>query len=258
MQRRKQNYKKLLCKDVYSWVCDSKTTLPDEWVETQIEKCKFRVRADGFRNNAFVYGLQQYKSVKINYVHYSVSLSAVTYNVQVVNAKPENGFKSGYGVTGLHRIPFFILWNYNADIPKNPSQNVIQDSSHSKLLFVGGRPAKFMYKVPKNKRSYVDCTYLYKHADPKEAGYNNLCKYLSLFDMCPHGPEFFYLTCGSELSSIQKSIVPEGLIDMPFKFIVKIETKIGCTFKGYNDVVYSFNSPTLYAATGGARTSDDM
>lgn len=245
----------MIVKDDYQWMVHSQTTATPGWQEDEISKCKFRVRADGFRNNAFVYCMQQYKAVKINWIKYSISCTSVSYNFQFTNLKQEaeQKFRTGYGITDVKKIPIHVLWNANLDIPANPSSNVIKDSTHSKVMYPGGRPVNFVYSVPKNKRAYVDCSYMYQTADPTTTAYNTLCSFLGKFDMCPCGPSFFFATDGGVIGELNKYISPEGMTYIPIKYFFTVKTLISATFKGYNDVVYSFNSQALFAKTGGSK-----
>lgn len=230
------------------------------------EKWKHRASSSVFGTQKFKFLLKQYKYVKFNWVRYDIRIILLSYFPQV-QSKPEppghrgpvtaasdsahqadkGSILTNFGVAHIQgKIPFWLLWNKDCDVPANPSPDLLRDSSHSRQVFCGGKSAKFFVKVPAELRKYVDCTHV-NTIDPNLATSNNISSYLSKAvnsyketDWVHKLPSMFFGTCGYDLDDLSKYITISPDYDYPFRFLVTFKVSASCTFKGFNDLTYSF------------------
>nr|QWY79448.1 MAG: capsid protein [Cressdnaviricota sp.] len=263
-RRRGVNYRKICVKDVYTLNVQSSADKVETWGEDFIEKIKTRCRSDVYANTRFLFNLQQFKAVKFNYVAFTIRIFALCYtpNIETKNtvnftAKAPQTLhaNSGYGVNDIvGKFPVYVLWNYSADLPSNPSSNLIQDSKHSRVVKVGGKGVTFLYKVPKIYRGYLDCTWV-KTINPLSDEYNDVGKYLNKVTGVGVCPNIFYMTLDRTIQAIVDSCKSVANT-YPVRYIIHVTTKAGCTFKGENDMTLSFNTAESFLTAGGARDKD--
>lgn len=256
-------FQKFVQKDEFQWLMEFKKTAPGDASEVQAEKFKFRCKVDVFSRNGFLFKLQQFKAVKINYVSYYVKAVGFTYSPAYSNTLDPTLHQNQPQITSpsvnaiIGKIPFYILWNHHCDITKDLDIGQMRASMHAKKVFVGGKGAKFVYRVPKNKRAFIDSTY-FQTIKPDQPKTNNLGLFLGIFDMAPNAPTVFCGTAGTEISGLSSALYVNDSIPMPFKVMFHVTVKAGVTFSGQNDIVYSFGSREMYNLAGASRNNDEV
>lgn len=150
---RRNNYRKLFCRDLDVFTLKIYDNAQTESKNDNAVLFKQGVSCKALKSANFKTMAAAFKYCKINRFWWKISAFAVDYDV--VSQSSTGKQYLSLGVNFFQKFPMRILWDLDQNCIETMLPEKFSDSIHAKKFYVGGKPVKFSYSIPKNLNRYM-------------------------------------------------------------------------------------------------------